>query len=128
MADNEAAARCGPAPRSRPPGFWHATLNGELRLVNERGIEHGSHAHLSAVAVLREQPTDSGYPAVTLDVFETISDHCVPLRATHGIRAPGGHPVGRPGARPVRPEGLSDSRTYRASNSTAPGAWARPSV
>lgn len=45
-----------PADREQP-GFWHASRNGELHLVNDRGIEHGSHAHLSAVAVLREQPT-----------------------------------------------------------------------
>ncbi len=64
------------------PGFWQVGLNGELRLVNERGVAHGSHGHLSAVAVLREQPAGAGHPAVTLDVFETMSDQCVPLPAT----------------------------------------------
>ena len=63
-------------------GFWHVGLNGELHLVNERGIEHGSHAHLSAIAVLRERPPGAGHPAVTLDVFETMSDQCMPLPAT----------------------------------------------
>jgi hypothetical protein len=64
------------------PGFWHAGLNGELHLVNERGIEHGNHAHLSAIAILRERSVDAGSTVVTLDVFETISDQCVPLPAT----------------------------------------------
>ena len=70
-----------PADREQP-GFWHAARNGELHLVNERGIAHGSHAHLSAIAVLREQTADAGHPAVTMDVFETMSDQCVPLPAT----------------------------------------------
>lgn len=61
------------------PGFWHAGLNGELHLVNERGIKHGSHDHVSAVAVLRECPVGAEPATVTLDVFETISDRCVPL-------------------------------------------------
>ncbi|HEV2254855.1 MAG TPA: hypothetical protein VGS06_16835, partial [Streptosporangiaceae bacterium] len=64
------------------PGFWHAGRNGELHLVNERGSGHGSHAHLSAIAVLRERPVGTGSPAMTLDVFETLSDQCVPLPAT----------------------------------------------
>ena len=64
------------------PGFWHASRNGELHVLNERGIEHGSHAHLSAIAVLREQPAGVGGPAVTMDVFETISGQCVPLPAS----------------------------------------------
>jgi hypothetical protein len=64
------------------PGFWHAGRNGELHLVNENGIGHGSYAHLSAIAVLREQPADGGHAAVTLDVFETMSDQCAPLPAT----------------------------------------------
>lgn len=64
------------------PGFWHASRNGELHVLNERGIEHGSHAHLSAMAILREQPAGAGGPAVTMDVFETISGQCVPLPAS----------------------------------------------
>jgi hypothetical protein len=59
----------------------HASRNGELHLVNDRGVEHGSHAHLSAI-VLREQSVGAGLPAVTMDVFETISGQCVPLPAT----------------------------------------------
>lgn len=70
-----------PADRAQP-GFWHASRNGELHLVNDRGIEHGSHAHLSAIAVLREQSADASHPAVTMDVFETVSDQCVALPAT----------------------------------------------
>ena len=66
----------------RQAGSWHAGLNAELHLVNEHDVEHGSHAHLSAVAVLRELPSDTGHAAVRLDVFETISDQCVPLPAT----------------------------------------------
>ena len=70
-----------PADREQP-GFWQPGSNGELHLVNERGIEHGSHAHLSAIAVLRERPAGAKPPAVTLDVFETMSNQCVPLPAT----------------------------------------------
>ncbi len=69
-----------PADREQA-GFWHPSRNGELHLVNDRGIEHGSHAHLSAVAVLREQPAGAPGLAVTMDVFETISGKCVPLPA-----------------------------------------------
>jgi hypothetical protein len=64
------------------PGFWRSGRNGELRLTGQHGIRHGSHAHLSAVAVLRERPAGTGNPAVTMDVFETMSDQCVPLPAT----------------------------------------------
>jgi hypothetical protein len=69
-----------PADRQQP-GFWHAGRNGRLHLVNERGVEHGNHAYVSAVAVLRETAlsTRSSGPAVTLDVFETMSDRCAPL-------------------------------------------------
>lgn len=63
------------------PGFWHAGLNGELYLVNERGVAHGSHDYLSAVVVLREHQAGSGLPSVTLDVFETMSERCVALPA-----------------------------------------------
>jgi len=42
-----------PADRAQP-GFWHASRNGELDLASDRGARHGSHAHLSAIAVLRE--------------------------------------------------------------------------
>jgi hypothetical protein len=68
-----------PADRAQP-GLWHADFNGELHLVNDRSIEHGSHAHVTAIAVLRERP--GGGTAVAMDVFETMSDRCVPLPTT----------------------------------------------
>jgi len=77
-----------PADRAQP-GFWHAGRNGELHLVNERGTGHGSHAHLSAIAVLRERPAGAGPPSMTLPLPATVFAH--------------GHPVGRSGRRPVRP-------------------------
>jgi len=63
------------------PGFWRAGRNGRLYLVNERGVAHGNHEYVSAVAVLRETAMSSPVPrtSVTLDVFETMSDRCVPL-------------------------------------------------
>jgi hypothetical protein len=69
-----------PADRAQP-GFWHTSRNGELHMVNDHGAEHGSHAHPSAVAVLREQPAGARLQAVTMDVFETMSGHCVTLPA-----------------------------------------------
>jgi hypothetical protein len=69
-----------PADRTQP-SFWQAGRNGRLYLVNERGIAHGNHAYVSAVAVLRET-TMSSRPSGTmvgLDMFETASDRCVPL-------------------------------------------------
>jgi hypothetical protein len=67
-------------------GRWVAGRNGELHLVNEGGIAHGGHAHLSAVAVLRGGPNGDGRGTgdlpVTLDVFETVSDRCEPLPTT----------------------------------------------
>jgi hypothetical protein len=63
------------------PGFWRAGRNGRLHLVNERGVAHGNHEYVSAVAVLRETLVSGqdGELSVTLDVFETVSDPCVSL-------------------------------------------------
>jgi hypothetical protein len=69
-----------PADRTQP-GFWQAGRNGRLYLVNERCVAHGNHEYVSAVAVLRETAMSSqpSGTTVTLDVFETMSDRCVPL-------------------------------------------------
>jgi hypothetical protein len=64
------------------PGLWRSGRNGRLYRVDERGVAHGNHPYLSAVAVVREglnEEAQAGKPAVTLDVFETVSDQCVPL-------------------------------------------------
>ena len=84
------------------PGFWHASRNGELHVLNERGIEHGSHAHLSAIAVVREQPAGAGRPGRD---DGRLRDHQRPVLAAARlrVRARGGHAVGRPEPWPVRP-------------------------
>lgn len=92
---------------------WHVGRNGRLHRVNERGVAHGYHDYISAVAVVRvgenvktwaeewwkehgasyqspaaaipdlraAEATGAPTPAITLDVFEALSDQCVPLPA-----------------------------------------------
>jgi hypothetical protein len=82
-------------PRSQA---WHTGRNGRLYIPDGRGVKRGFHPYLSAIAVIHERslhasptasvshlglPAEPGFDAVvTLDVFETISDQCVPLPRT----------------------------------------------
>jgi hypothetical protein len=71
----------------RRNAYWYFGRNARLRIVDERGVAHGNHDYISAVAVIRERLSveenatgaHASQPAVTLDVFEAISDRCVPL-------------------------------------------------
>ena len=75
---------------------WRTGRNGRLYIPDGRGVKRGFHPYVSAVAVIREEPphpppastvsdseaaieTRGPHSAVTLEVFETISDRCVPL-------------------------------------------------
>jgi len=78
---------------------WRTGRNGRLYIPDGRGVERGFHPYVSAIAVIREEPpylppaaavsdsevateTQALNSAVTLEVFETISDRCVPLPRT----------------------------------------------
>lgn len=71
----------------RHDAYWRFGRNARLHIVNNRGVAHGNHPYISAVAVIRESlsveedptRTHASQPAVTLDVFESISQQCVPL-------------------------------------------------
>lgn len=74
---------------------WRTGRNGRLYIPDGRGVKRGFHPYVSAVAVIREEPphpppastvpgsegaAETRAPnSVTLEVFETISDGCVPL-------------------------------------------------
>jgi hypothetical protein len=77
---------------------WRTGRNGRLYIPDGRGVRRGYHPYVSAVAVIRESPhpppastvsdsevateTQALNSAVTLEVFETISDRCIPLPRT----------------------------------------------
>jgi hypothetical protein len=71
----------------RRHAYWYFGRNARLYIVGDRGLAHGNHDYISAVAVIREGLSVGGdatgtlasQPAVTLDVFEAISERCVPL-------------------------------------------------
>jgi hypothetical protein len=89
-----------PVPLDQPRSEqWRTGRNGRLYIPDDRGVKRGFHPYISAVAVIREKlshPSPSAAlshsevtteiqapnSAVTLDVFETISDRCVPLPRT----------------------------------------------
>jgi hypothetical protein len=78
---------------------WRTGRNGRLYIPDGRGAKRGFHPYVSAVAVIRENQLPSPPSAavssfgvatqeqalgtvVTLEVFETISDRCIPLPRT----------------------------------------------